>query len=158
MKKDHKTFLNQNLNGQGFTLIETIIYIALFTLLMGAGFSTAFQLIQSGESLNAKTITNSELDFVLRKLDWAMNGASDISVSSNNLIITKNGSDSVEIGLNIDSKIYIKENGGDSILLTTDNVKVEDLNFQILSSAPKGLIASLTIDGISATTTKYLRQ
>jgi prepilin-type N-terminal cleavage/methylation domain-containing protein len=143
---------------KGFTLIETLIYIALFTILIGAGFSTAFSLIQSGESLSSRTVTNSEIDFVLRKIDWALNGATNISISSNNLIITKGLSNSVEIGLNTESKIYVKENGGNPILLSTDNVKVEHLNFNVLSSVPKELITELNIDGISATTTKYLRQ
>ncbi len=146
---------------KGFTLIETLIYIALFTILIGAGFSTAFGLIQSGESLGNKNITNSELDFVLRKIDWAMNGVETINIPnfgtpiSSVLSVTKYDGTTIQIRKNATST-EINENGN-WIPLTSANVEVEALGFQYISGEPNGVIATTTINKISATTTKYIR-
>lgn len=147
---------------KGFTLIETLIYIALFTILLGAGFSTAFNLIQSGESLGYKTVTNSELDFVLRKFDWATTGASSFNIISSNELSISRYSSPTTIGFRFNSSsnpksIEIKE-GANWMPLTTVNVEVSDFKFQNISGTPTGIIAYINIDGIPATTTKYIRK
>ncbi len=160
MKKDHKNFVNKNLNGQGFTLIETLIYIALFTILMVAGFATAYSLIEGGNSLNNKTVTNSELDFVLRKIDWALSDINVITVPSSGmsstLSVTKSYGPVIQIRRN-NNKIEMNEGSG-WLPLTTDNVVVSALGFQVISGNPSGIIATTTINGIRATTTKYIRK
>ncbi len=147
---------------KGFTLIETLIYIGLFTLLIGAGFSTAYSLIQSGESLNNKTITNSELDFVLRKIDWALSNLRTINTPSsgisNELSVLKYDGTTVKIKKN-GPKIEISEDEGITWFpLTTDNVEVTSLGFSFISGTPGGIIATTTINGVRGTSTKYIRK
>ena len=147
---------------KGFTLVETLIYIALFTILIGAGFSTAYYLIQDGESLSSKTVTNSELNFVLQKLDWASTGASSFEVISPSELKINRYSSPAIVSFRLDAGTttkYIQINEGSGwTSLTTVNVEVSDLNFQTISGTPSGIIVSMTLDGISATTTKYTRQ
>ena len=52
-------------NTQGFTLIEVVIYIALFSLLLGGAFVTAYQLIDNSRELNVKNRVQEEGNFLL---------------------------------------------------------------------------------------------
>jgi len=160
-------------NKKGFTLIEVIIYIALFTILMASTFVTAYQLIQGTDILNQKTVNQEEVNFVLRKINWVLSGVSSISSPSSffpyssELTVIKYGGLIVDICLDA-GKIKIREGGGvvvcsanDFLPLTTDNVKVTTLQFQYLppvGTSPAGITASTTINGFVATTTKYIRK
>ena len=158
----------------GFTLIETLIYIALFSIIMVSGFVTAYQLIQGTDSLNSKTVTEEEVNFVLRKIDWALTGISSITRPSagilqytDTLTTIKYGGNQIDICLDA-NKVKIREGGGASVCssseflpLTSDNVKVTTLQFQYIPPAgtgPAGVAATTTINGIVSTTTKYIRK
>jgi type II secretory pathway pseudopilin PulG len=143
----------------GFTLIETIIYIALFSFLVGNGFLITYQLMQGGDKLNTKSINQEEINFVLRKLNWILDGVSIINTPSsgfsNNLTITKY--DGTVWGVRLETgKIEIREGVGSYLPITTSNVSVTTLQFQLTS--PTGIIASTTINGFVASTTKYIRK
>jgi len=161
---------------KGFTLVEVIIYIALFSLLLGTAFVTAFQLIQGTDILNAKKVNQEEINFVLKKIDWALGGVSSIDNPSslvpysNRLVVTKYGGNTIDICLD-EYKIKIKETNGfwlwescansKFLPLTTDNVKVTSLQFRYIApigGAPAGIVATTTINGFVATTTKYIRK
>ena len=155
---------------KGFTLIEVIIYIALFSLLMGAAFITAFEIIDNSDDLSFKNTTQKEGNFVLRKIDWALTGAQTViaptSGTTNNLRLTKYDGSNVEICLHA-NKIKIKEGSfgacSDSSYLpiTTDNVSVSALNFEFIAASgtgPSGIKAIGIIDGSNFTITKYLRK
>jgi len=156
---------------KGFTLIEVIIYIALFSILIGTAFVTAFQLIDSANKLNTKTILQEEGNFVMRKLNWAMTGLdssftpSIVTYSACNQKITlhKLGYplNPIEIRLNTaSSTIEFIENGGSPTPITTENVSVTCLQFVTIpatGTGPSGLKATTTISGIDFTITKYQR-
>ena len=150
---------------RGFTLIETIIYIALFSILVGSGFVTAYSLMEGSSVLNQKTINQEEANFVLRKINWVLNGVATINTPASgyasNLKITKYDGTVLEVRLNT-GKIELKEGTGGTFLpITTDNVKVTSLQFQYVppvGTAPAGIIASTTVNGFVATTTKYKRK
>lgn len=164
-------YIIKNKNGpalslsKGFTLIEVIIYIALFTLLIGSGFVTAYQLIEGGNALNQKTINQEEVNFVLRKISWVLNGVATInspsSGYSNTLTVTRYDGTVLDVRLSA-GKIELKDGvAGSFVPITTDNVKVTTLQFQYVpavGTAPAGIIASTTISGYVATTTKYIRK
>src|ERR1041384_4705327 len=113
---------------KGFTLIEVIIYIALFSLLMGTAFVTAYQLIDGTQKLNVKTTTQEEGNFVMRKLDWALSGISGITTPtvgniSNTLTLTRYDGNTIDIFLTA-NQVQIKENlTGNTLPITTNNVK-----------------------------------
>lgn len=157
--------IKKRTNKSGFTLIETIIYIALFTLLVSSAFVTAYQLIQGTDILNKKSANQEEVNFVLRKINWVLNGVATInnpsSGYSNSLTVTRYDSTVLDFRLNA-GKIELKDGvSGSFVPLTTDNVKVTTLQFQYVpavGTSPAGIIASTTINGFVATTTKYLRK
>lgn len=156
---------------RGFTLIEAIIYIALFSIIMTAGFVTAFQLMQGSGTISSKVVVQEEANFALRKINWALSGITTINTPtalapySATLSITKTShpSNPVEIRLNVaSSSIEMREGGaGGYVPITTQNVKVTSLGFQYVvgvGGAPDGIIATTTINGIVSTTTKYIRK
>lgn len=157
---------------KGFTLIEVIIYIALFSLLMGSAFITAYQLIDGSGKIGLKNTVQNEGNFVMRKFNWALTGidqaippvvtgtSCDKKLTINKFNFTPNPivikRDAVD-----NSIIDIKEGGGSFLPLTTANVKVSCLNFIIIppsGSGPSGITATATINGIDFTITKYIRK
>jgi len=155
---------------KGFTLIETVIYIALFSIIIFGGFVAAFQLIQGTDTLNAITVREGEINFVLRKINYALNSVENISKpsalnpSSNILEVTKYDGTKISIRLNSDpnnKKIEISKNGGIFLPITTDNVEVTSLQFKYIpqiGNAPAGIEATFTLNGVTASTTRYIRK
>lgn len=163
--------MKKNTN-KGFTLIETIIYIALFSLLMGVAFSTAFHLIDGSYDLSTKNTIQEEGNFVMRKLSYTLTGietiTTPVSGSSSTLVIKKYDGNQIDVQQN-GTKIEIKEstNGNVFLPITTDNVtvKASSLNFSYITpsgTGPAGITASFTItkDGTDFpfTITKYIRK
>src|SRR3989344_9080192 len=151
---------------KGFTLIETIIYIALLGVIMSGALVTSYQLIESSSSAETKTTIQGEINFVLRKIDWALTGLQTITTPvagySDTLAVTKYDGTNIAIRL-ASGKIEISESGvgGTYLPLTTDNVTVCILQFLYIppsSAGPAGITASTTINGFVASTTKYLRK
>jgi type II secretory pathway pseudopilin PulG len=160
---------------RGFTLIETIIYVVLFSIIMVGGFVTAFELMQSSGQLGAKHVTQEETNFLLRKIDWALSGTTTaVTVLTSpsagtpyttTLSITRanHSPNPVEIRFNAGlHRAEIREGGvGAWTLLTTPNVTVDSLQFRYLpavGNGPMGVVATTSINGIVATTTRYFRK
>lgn len=161
------------MKNNGFTLIEVIIYIALFTLLMGSGFVTAFQLIDGTRKIQVNTAIQVEGDFIMRKLDWALTGldrtAGNLpSVSGagcakvlrvNKLSFPENP---IIIKLNpANNSLVINKSGGVFEPISTINIKVTCFQARIIPSSgfgPSGVTATTTINGIDFSITKYFRK
>lgn len=142
-------------NNKGFTLIEVVIYMALFAIIMGGLITTTYQLSQSAGSLQGKGITQEEMNFVLKKFDWAFTGVpSSVVVTSSKINFTNLGQ-SYMINLSGSNDIQMSVNGTTETL-TTKNVKITNLAFTY-SSSNKLITATFTIDGIVANYTKYLK-
>jgi len=157
-----------NSKNQGFTLIETLIYIALFALMLGSAFITAYELIDSSRNLNDKNTTQEEGNFVMRKLDWALaniDPAQSITPSSgtsDTLSVTKYDGNRIDVRLN-SGKIEMRESmyGDTYIPLTTSHVSVSSIQFTYIpavDSAPIGVAANVTIDGKNFTVIRYIRK
>ena len=148
-------------NQKGFTLIETLIYIALLAFIIGAGVSAAYYIIDSSARGKAEVGTIAEAEFLMRKIDWALTGSTintPISGTSNLLSVDKYGFSPNPIEIDHDStsnRARIRINGS-GFYLTSEWVKVTGLEF--ISIFPNGVIASSTIDGAHFEVIKYIRQ
>lgn len=76
MKKNSK-------NNRGFTLIETIVYIALFGILLAGVFTAAFNIIESGGRNQNKLILKEDGDFILSKINWAISRTGEAIIDEN---------------------------------------------------------------------------
>lgn len=81
---------NKKNNSAGFTLVETLIYIALFSIVIGGGMVAAYEIMQGTQAGNNQVILQEEANFIYRKINWALTGASSVNVTSNSLSLTKN--------------------------------------------------------------------
>lgn len=161
-------------NDSGFTLIETIIYLALFSIVIGGGMVAVFQVIQSASASNNHIIVQEEGNFLLRKIDWALTVATVISQPLSNATGTSleinSGANKLTFTLNsTSSSLTLKRGiviGVDGIPLNSSGVAVSDLSFyRGPSGKPDSITASFKLTSIHAgkpamqnfSITKYLR-
>lgn len=145
---------------RGFTLIETIIYIALLGLLMGGGVVVAYQLLQGTGTVDTKNTVQEEGNFVLAKMRYALGSASGVDSVSGALEINRYGNPQVRVRRSVDALEFSEDGGGSYLPITTENVTVSDFALTILppaSGAPEGVIATTTINGIDFVLTAYVR-
>jgi len=153
---------------EGFTLIETVIYLALFTLIMGGFLIVIYGIIQSASASTNKTVVEEEGSFGLAKLKWALSGASAITVGANTLSITKpslpSGQNPLLFDLN-SGAMRLRRGSGTSTPLTSMNAKMTNLTFTDIPASngkPEGVTISflLTDQAYSETSTLtvYLRK
>ena len=126
----------RNLNKRsGFTLIEVIVYVAIFAMMISFVASILFQVGDSAGSNRGRTSIEVEADFVMGKVLWAMSGASAIAVpaassSSSTLTVSKFGFVHNPVSFQLASgTIYMQRAGGSLVPLTSRNVKVAELLF-----------------------------
>ena len=75
---------------RGFTLLETIIYLALFSILMTGAIGATYSLLEGGDRNQMFVSVQEEGTFLNRKINWALAGATAASVSgANTLTITQ---------------------------------------------------------------------
>lgn len=154
-------------NREGFTLIEILIYIGIFSLIIGGLLLVTFGIVQGSGRLQSNVVVNEEATFVIRKLYWAFAGATGITVpSAGRLEITNPsfpaGEDPV-FELN-SGKLMFGRGSGALVQLTTDDVEFSSLVFSKIVEAgkPDALRAQFTISSRSSNMSfdviKYLRE
>ena len=147
---------------RGFTLVEALIYIALFVLIIGGGFVGAYQIIEGTQQIERKTIIEAEANFLLRKLDWALSGSRVIEpfvgVTGDKLGVDTDGNFVVDIEFELDGNGVVTINGTE---LTSDRIEITDLLFThvpVQAGRPEALEIVFKVNGEQfGTTTRYLR-
>ncbi len=159
---------------KGFTLIETIIYIGLFGVIIGGGLVAAYQIIQATDGAQNHVILQEEANFLLRKIDWAITGATettDVGRLFSSLGIAKPISGiltQLTFALD-DSNLTLKRDSAPAVVLNSSSIAVSGLNFikiAGLGGKPDSISVSFTLTtvqhGRSASQlfsfVKYLRQ
>lgn len=148
---------------KGFTLIETLIYIGLMTMVMGGGVVTAFYLMQTSEINRTALNSEVEAEFLLRKIDWALTGARAVDIISppptGEALDVLIGGVLHEITLDTTNlRARISVNGGLNEPLTGERAHVTSMEFKYISGTPPAIYASTTVDGKAYSFTKYIRQ
>ena len=64
----------------GFTLLETIIYCALFSVLMTSAIVTVYALMESNDETQKQTNVIAEASFITEKLTWAFSNATEMAL------------------------------------------------------------------------------
>ena len=157
-------FLYSRKSGAGFTLIETLLYIALFTIMIGGGLLAAYQIISSADSLSAKSMLAEDANFIIRKIEWALSGALSIGASGSTALITYPDSTTIEFTLDSGNIMLERDSSGTPLQLNSQGGMVTALDFvetPAAGSKPASLEAVLTLSlqgkTMTATSTKFLR-
>jgi len=152
---------------KGFTLIETIIYTALISIIIAGALVAVYQVLESSNALYNKIITEQESNFLLRKFAWALSGVSAINLpaagaTSSVLSLNKINFSENPIVIDLNSNnMRMKKGSAEPAILNTQNITVQNLVFEHLSSsgnAPEAIKINLTVDTQSFSTTIYLRK
>ncbi|MEK7536067.1 MAG: type II secretion system protein [Patescibacteria group bacterium] len=153
----------------GFTLIETMIYLALFSIIIGGSMITAYSIIENSDKTQAQVVLQEEANFMLRKLDWAITGSSSITLpmvgsSGTGLELTKSIG-TIEFQLN-GNKLQIKKGAGAFLDLNNANVTIDSLFFAHVAGGggkPESVVTTFVLvdnygHNQTFSQTKYLRK
>ena len=164
----------------GFTLIETLVYLGLFSIIIGGAFVAAFGIIESNERNQTKAIVQNEGAFVLAKIDWALSGIQSVDspppdgtpLERSLLSVTKYGGGTIKISLPDPSNpnVEIQRGTAPAKILNNSNVEITNLLFTHKKPADGNLesvearftVTARTLTGASFTedffTVKYIRR
>ena len=153
------------MKNNGFTLIETILYVGLFGLIMSGAVQAAYQLLESGHRNQIAISTQEEGIFLSRKINWALTGATNVTVNAgkNVLIVTRPDllSESPLVVEATTSTMTLKRTGGTAKNLSGDRFEVTDVSFiktPATGGAPLSIETKFSINGKAFVFKKYLRQ
>jgi type II secretory pathway pseudopilin PulG len=156
---------NTKKNNSGFTLIETLVYIALFTIVIGGGLVGAYGVIEGTDRTSAKTILEQDANFILRKMDWALTGLDVINSSGGSLSVNKKDfSQNPIVFTLVGTDIKIKKAGNTAVILNNSRIKISNLLFTKVTTGGKdGIQATFTATTVNSklsetfSITKYIR-
>jgi prepilin-type N-terminal cleavage/methylation domain-containing protein len=156
-------------SNSGFTLIESIIYLALFSIVIAGGMIAAYGIIQSSDNGSNHITLQEEANFILRKINWAMTGSNTITVISSppSLSVTKSGLPILLFDMS-SSDLRLTRGSGSPITLNSSNIKISNLSFVKITGSGKtdAVATSFTLTTFqngrniaqNFSTTKYLRK
>jgi len=124
---------------RGFTLIETLLYIALAGFLMTGTMLTVFGLLESASKNSSAAVVQNEGAFVIRKIEWEFMKDTAVQYRIN----------AGALELSYDGVTYVP--------LTTANVVVSAVNVVSTSGVPRTLSASTTLNGVTFSASRTIR-
>ena len=133
---------------KGFTILEALIYIALFTFIIGGGVLAAYQIFEGSAQIQEMARRESEINFMLRKLDWLVSGADSgdilIAGGGSQLIVTKGGN---QYTIDTDDGTLTMEKGGDIYNITNYSVDISSVTLTETTGTPVILTIEMTVNG-----------
>lgn len=123
----------------GFTLIESLLYVALFAVIIGGGMVGAYQIIESTNNLNSKTVIEQEGEFIVKKINWAITGANSLTVNGAGNELTAGAA----VFSLLDGNFL--KNG---TALNNSFVKISNLLFMPLSGVTDGVAVTFTVSSL----------
>ena len=160
--------MTKNTYTAGFTLLETLIYLSLYSILIGGAVVGAYAVFESSAHNQTKAMVEEEGSYLIGKIDWALSGAQTISNptagTSTALTVAKYDGTAVDL-YQSGSSISMRRNGGTPEVLSNLDVSIDSLIFEYRSN-PKGIEATMHVSARSSTglpfarsfsTVKYLR-
>lgn len=168
-----------NLNSlKGFTLIEALVYLGLFSILMGGATVAAYNLFDAATHAGTQVMLQEETDFLLAKIDWVLSGTQAVTApaagaSGNSLTVVKWDT---SIGNPLvftlsGTNLQLSKGGGTAVTLNNTNVAVTQISFNHIEGSGDGITPESVETAITtsartasgailmrqATTTVYLR-
>ncbi len=141
----------------GFTLLETIIYCALFSVLMTSAIVTVYALMGTTASTKKQTNIIAEATFITQKLSWAFTNATNVEIINANTIIISRPDLVLQSTLTLefkDNSIYLARGTLSSQLLVSPYF---DVSLQSLSYANKVIVINYSIDNTEFRFTTHIQ-
>ncbi len=156
-----------------------IIYLALFSILIGGAVVAVYSVFESGDRNQTHAMLQEEGNFIVAKINWALTGVESVSAPAVNatgaeLKLTKwDGTvGDVVMLLTPDGDLTLERGGNPAEILNNTNVEILPLTLKFTrfyegGTNPEGVSASFTISALAPngavlsqefSTTKYLRR
>ncbi len=122
-------------NQSGLTLIETIIYIALFSLMIGFAIFTFYQILETNQAHQDRIDIETEANFIMQKILWALSGVQTINqpalnTTSSVLSVTKYNFSQNPVIFDITlNAVRISRGANSATPLNSDSVRITSLAF-----------------------------
>ena len=121
-------------NKNAFTLIETLVYLALFSFLMTGIIVVVYSIFESSDRNQTKIMVQEEGSFLVAKISWALSGIKSFNVSSpTDLSVEKydpSGTTTTVITINLSgTDLNLSRAGNPSLPLNNSNVGISNLLF-----------------------------
>lgn len=158
----------------GITLVETLIYIAFLSLLMGSLLGITFQTLASTEQINHKITIQQEANFILRKIDWALSGSDSVNtpnIGGSGSVLSVNKfvpNPANPIVFSFDQSSLSLAVGGTTDILNSSNIEISNLVFSRTQTGtqPEKITVDFNVNCIQCTEnqlqhftlTRYLRK
>ncbi|HOX30619.1 MAG TPA: prepilin-type N-terminal cleavage/methylation domain-containing protein [Candidatus Paceibacterota bacterium] len=107
---------------RGFTLIETLIYLALLSLIFFGLFVSFFAIVEGAGRAAVQNRLQDEGGFLLAKIGWAMNGAESVVADGSGLQVLSAGNT---------LKIYSCGINNKDLCWQSDNAKLNDSRIEL---------------------------
>lgn len=161
--------MTMNHNQRGFTLIETLVYLALFALIIGGMVMAAYMLFETSDRYQTRAMMQEEANFVMAKIMRTLNNAEQICAPAvgtpgSSLSIASYGGSCGDFTVSLsDGDVMLNLNA-----LDNTDVNVDELLFTHVSdSNTDGVQIDLTVSAVTPTgkpitssvsTTRYIRK
>ena len=134
---------------KGFTLIETLLYIALLGIIIGGSIIASYSLM--GVAARARTASNieDEGNFLMAKLDWALNQTKSINqpgpnTSGQELYLITLDDNRLIFSVDSGKKLNLQTNNSPALPLNNNETQITNVNF--IRQTATGQTDSITIN------------
>ena len=128
----------------GFTLLETVIYIALLAIMIGGGMVGIFNILGGSGRTRQAMYREQEAYFITRKIDAVLSEAESLILPSPDVLTVDTGSEIITVNIS-DEQIFLKRGGTDAVPLNDTLVPATSLNFD-KNDASSTVITTFTLD------------
>jgi prepilin-type N-terminal cleavage/methylation domain-containing protein len=118
----------------GFTLIEVVIYLALFGIMFSGAVVASYSILESSGKNQTRAMMQEEGEFLLAKINWAVSNAQTATVPEGGRLVT----DTVEFDQDGNS-LVLKRNTDPGVELNNSAVSVKNLSFVDISATSNGV-------------------
>jgi type II secretory pathway pseudopilin PulG len=137
---------------RGFTLIETLIYLALYTIIIGGALAAVYSMLESDARNETAAMVEEEGDFLIGKIDWVLSDTASVQspISSGKELSITLADGSAVVFRPIASALSIHAGSAQEQILNNTDVSVIGLTFiHSLSTSdgldPESVSASFTL-------------
>lgn len=140
--------MQRRITTTGLTLIEAIIYVALFGLIIATGLAATYNLIDGSETLNEGTLTDVEAHFILHRLGYEIKQVATATtpVSDTLMLVDDSGGTTTITRIGASGTIAIMRNDSDPIPLHSDVLEISYLRFDVVNGSPQSVLLDMTIE------------
>ena len=168
--------MNRSTSIEGFTLIETLVYLALYTIIVFGASAGVYSIFDSNARNQTAAMVQEEGTYVISKIDWTLAhsvrvGAPPLGGAGAELILENAAGDVGVLSL-FGAGVYLQRGAKHKERLNNTNTTITDLSFVHTRSSEQGLypesvtasfsLSATTAEGVvlsrSFSTLKYLRK